>query len=120
VRPFASADTVLVGDAAGLVSPLTGGGIHAALASGRAAGIAIADHLLAGGPTPGSVLRGSYRTSSTKRLLRAALDLAPSNRWIDRALRNEAFVGLAQMIFFHHRGLMSAGAWQDLKDRLPT
>jgi flavin-dependent dehydrogenase len=50
VRPFADASTLLVGDAAGLVSPLTGGGIHTALVSGRAAGLALAGHLLDGGP----------------------------------------------------------------------
>ena len=42
VAPRAADRVLLVGDAAGLVSPLTAGGIHTALASGRRAGEAIA------------------------------------------------------------------------------
>lgn len=114
VRPYASRDVVLVGDAAGLVSPLTGGGIHLALRSGRAAGIAIAGHLLDGGPTPGRALAGSYPRFAGKRLLRSALDLGPPNALLDRALPSRTFRSLAQMVFFHHRGLLSSAAWRDL------
>jgi flavin-dependent dehydrogenase len=41
VVPIAGDRALLVGDAAGLVSPLTAGGIHTALESGRAAAVAI-------------------------------------------------------------------------------
>jgi len=114
VRPFASRDVVLVGDAAGLVSPLTGGGIHMALRSGRAAGIAIAGHLLDGGPSPDRALAGVYPRYTTKRALRAGLDLRPPNALIDLMLDSRSFRALAQTVFFHHRGLLSTAAWQDL------
>ncbi|MGH7843626.1 MAG: hypothetical protein ACREQW_00430 [Candidatus Binatia bacterium] len=45
VRPVAGRRVLLVGDAAGMVSPVTAGGIHTALKHGLAAGHAIADYL---------------------------------------------------------------------------
>jgi flavin-dependent dehydrogenase len=104
VRPFASRDTVLVGDAAGLVSPLTAGGIHTAMRSGRVAGIAIASHLLDGGPALDRALRGSYPRSARKRSMRAAMDRRPPNALIDLALESPRFQALARRVFFHHRG----------------
>ncbi len=86
VRPFASEDVVLVGDAAGLVSPLTGGGIHTALSSGRAAGLAIASRFLDDGPPIDRELRSTYPTFPWKRPMRMALDLRPPNALLDRAL----------------------------------
>ena len=114
VRPFASRDVVLVGDAAGLVSPLTAGGIHTALRSGRAAGLAVASHLLDGGPPLDAALRSVYPSFAWKRPMRAALDLRPPNALIDRALEHPRFVALAQTVFFHHRGLLSSAAWRDV------
>lgn len=55
--PLFDGDVVLVGDAAGLVDPLSGEGIYAAFASGRAAAEQIALHL--GGAAPD--LRGYAR-----------------------------------------------------------
>jgi digeranylgeranylglycerophospholipid reductase len=114
VRPFASRDVVLVGDAAGLVSPLTGGGIHSALRSGRAAGVALAGHLLDGAPALDRALAGTYPRYAAKRALRAALDLGPPNTLLDLALDSRWFRALAQTVFFHHRGLLSSAAWRDL------
>ncbi|MGH7470069.1 MAG: NAD(P)/FAD-dependent oxidoreductase [Longimicrobiales bacterium] len=45
VAPVAARRVMLVGDAAGMVSPVTAGGIHTALKHGLAAGHAIADFL---------------------------------------------------------------------------
>ena len=114
VRPAARGSVILVGDAAGLVSPLTGGGIHTALMSGRAAGLAIAGHALDGGPSPAEALASTYRRSLPKHLLRLALDRRPPNRVLDAAIGNAAFAGLAKMVFFHHRGLLSPAAWRAL------
>ncbi|MGZ8596507.1 MAG: NAD(P)/FAD-dependent oxidoreductase [Actinomycetota bacterium] len=114
VRPFATRDVALVGDAAGLVSPLTAGGIHTALRSGRAAGIAIASHLLDGGPALDRALRGAYPSFAWKRPMRAAMDLRPPNALIDLALDSPRFRAFAQTVFFHHRGLLSPVAWREL------
>jgi flavin-dependent dehydrogenase len=114
VRPFVGPDTVLVGDAAGLVSPLTAGGIHTALRSGRAAGIAIAAHLLDGGPPLDVALRGAYPGFGGKRAMRAVMDLPPSNVLFDLALGSPRFRALARTVFLHHRGLLSPGAWYEL------
>jgi digeranylgeranylglycerophospholipid reductase len=118
VRPFATRDTVLVGDAAGLVSPLTAGGIHTALRSGRAAGLAIASHMLDDGPTVDRALRRAYPTFIGKRPMRAAMDLRPPNALIDLALESPRFRAVAQAIFFHHRGLLAGNAWRDLAPAL--
>ena len=115
VRPFAGGDTVLVGDAAGLVSPLTGGGIHTALRSGRAAGIAIASFLLDDGPALDRAMRTAYPAFTWKRGMRAAMDLRPPNALLDLALDSPRFRALAQAVFFHHRGLLSPAAWSDLR-----
>jgi flavin-dependent dehydrogenase len=114
VRPFATRDTVLVGDAAGLVSPLTAGGIHTALRSGRAAGLAIASHLLDGGPALDRALTRVYPTFRGKLPMRTIMDLRPPNALIDLALGSPRFRALAQAVFFHHRGLLSGDAWRDL------
>jgi digeranylgeranylglycerophospholipid reductase len=114
VRPYASHDVALVGDAAGLVSPLTGGGIHTALMSGDAAGIAIANRLLDGGPALDRALACIYPGFAWKRLLRVGLDLRPPNALLDHMMENQAFRSLAQTVFFHHRGLLSFAAWRDV------
>lgn len=114
VRRFARPDVVLVGDAAGIVSPLTAGGIHTALGSGRAAGLSIVSHLMDGGPTPDVALRGTYPTFTCKRVMRRAMDLEPPNALLDLALGSPRFRDMARTIFFHHRGLLSGDAWLDL------
>ncbi len=111
VHPYASRNVALVGDAAGLVSPLTAGGIHTALRSGRTAGIAIACHLLDGGPAPDRALQGAYTRSMWKRSMRAAIDLHPPNVLIDLALDSAAFRAVARAVFFHHRSLLSPTDW---------
>lgn len=114
VRPLATPDVVLVGDAAGLVSPLTAGGIHTALASGRSAGLAIAEHLLDGGRAPGAILAEVHPRFVWKRWLRRAVDLRPPGALIDAAFSSPLFCGIARTLFFHHRGLFSRAAWRDL------
>src|SRR6185436_15411294 len=60
VRPEAAERALLIGDAAGMVSPLTAGGIHTALRHGIAAGRAIADFLWGREPDPSTWFIGSY------------------------------------------------------------
>jgi digeranylgeranylglycerophospholipid reductase len=56
VSPFAGPNVLLIGDAAGHVSPLTGGGIRLAFRYGRRAAQLIADHLTRHGPPPEQIL----------------------------------------------------------------
>lgn len=114
VDPFACDRMMLVGDAAGHVSPLTAGGIHNALELGRLAGRAVAGHLLDDRPHPAEVMRPHVSATPVKRALRAAMDVRPPNPWIDRVLFSRPALAMARLVFFHHRGLLSADGWRAL------
>lgn len=114
VSPFARDDVMLIGDAAGMVSPLTAGGIHNAMAIGRAAGIALSNHLLDGEPDPLRVLERDVPSFFFKQMLRAGFDRPLPNRVYEHLLQSRAFRAAAQNIFFHHRGLFSMRAWRDM------
>lgn len=92
---------MLVGDAAGMVSPLTGGGIHPALSLGRRAGQAIADHLRAGAAPPEAAVAAALPAYGLKLLMRRAMDIAPPNWMIDLALSTAPMAGFARQVFFH-------------------
>lgn len=113
VRPIGCHDVLLVGDAAGLVSPLTAGGIHTALHFGRRAGQLISDYLLDGGRQPHRTLALEAPSFFWKRILRAGMNIAVPNALLDLALGNAAFQSLARVIFYHHRGIFSPAAWRD-------
>ncbi|HKD36025.1 MAG TPA: NAD(P)/FAD-dependent oxidoreductase, partial [Pirellulales bacterium] len=114
VRPFRRERVMLLGDAAGMVSPLTAGGIHPAMQLGRAAGIAISDYLLQSGPDPARLIRSLAPSFRFKRALRMLFDFAPPNWLYDLALSSRPMRNLAQTIFFHQRGLFSLQAWRDI------
>ena len=99
----AAPGVLLVGDAAGWVSPMTGGGIRLALRYGRRAASLIADHLQNGGPAPEVPLAREIPAFRLKRLLRAGLDLAPPNRLVDLALSTAPMRRLAERIYFRRR-----------------
>jgi len=104
VTPWARDGVMLVGDAAGQVSPATGGGIRLAFQLGRRASQAIADHLLHLGPPPEAVLAREMPDFSLKRWMRFGLDLAPPNALINLALETAPMRRLAQHVYFHKRG----------------
>ena len=104
IAPFAGPNVLLVGDAAGLVSPLTGGGIHTALTYGRKAALAVCDFLQDGASHPGHAMRSEYPTFTAKRLLRLAMNHPPPNAVYNGLLSTPAFQALARSIFFHARG----------------
>jgi flavin-dependent dehydrogenase len=118
VTPMAGRGVVLIGDAAGLVSPLSAGGIHTALESGWAAAQAIADHQLEGGPEPGRILKRHAPRFVWKRALRVLYDGGVPDALFDAALSTRAFTALARSVYFHHRGLRSAEGWRDLAQTL--
>ncbi len=114
VAPLRRGPVMLLGDAAGMVSPLTAGGIHPAMQLGRATGIALSDHVLASGPDPAVVVRRLAPSFRFKRAIRLAFDLAPPNWCYELALRSNFLRSVAQTIFFHHRGLFSLSAWREI------
>jgi digeranylgeranylglycerophospholipid reductase len=118
VCPMAAGNVLLVGDAAGLVSPLSAGGIHTALESGWAAAHAIADHLLEDGPAPAAALARTVPGFTAKRALRALFDRGVPDAAFDALLSTRAFTALARSVYFHHRGLASAAGWRDLAQTL--
>jgi len=95
---------LLVGDAAGMVSPVTGGGIHTALHFGRRAAVLVANYLEARGPLPAPALAAEAPRYRAKLWLRRALDLAPPNALINAALMTAPMRRLAQRLYFHSRG----------------
>ncbi len=101
-------NVVLVGDAAGHVSPMTGGGIVQTLRLGRRTAQLAADWINAGGEHPGRALQREAPRFRAKRLLRRALDLAPPN-WIwNLAVGTAPFRAFAQGVYFHQRGQAAA------------
>ena len=107
---------MLVGDAAGLVSPLTAGGIHTALESGRAAAHAIAGALASddGGAVTATIDVPGFRS---KQLLRCAFDRFQTDWLFDVLLSTGILAIAARLIYFHRRGLLSRAAWKDLTRR---
>jgi flavin-dependent dehydrogenase len=103
VRPFASRYALLIGDAAGLVSPLTGGGIHCAFHYGRRAALAVCDYLCDRGVHPGTAMARQYPSFFAKRLARMAMNREPANALFNEALTNAGFLALARLIYFHSR-----------------
>lgn len=104
VRPVATARALLVGDAAGMVSPLTAGGIHTALKHGLAAGNAVADFLQGRAEDPATWFVRSYPKFRTKRLLRHAFELFQSDTLFNVLLATRPMRAAAGLIYFHHKG----------------
>jgi len=115
VKNFSNDNVLLVGDAAGMVSPLTAGGIHPAIQVGKIAGNAIFEYLNHEGDIPGKSIQQSLPEYSYKNNLRRISDrITIPNSIYDLMLQTPIFRSLAQTIFFHHRGLFSPNAWRDL------
>lgn len=102
LRNFYRERVLLVGDAAGMVSPLTAGGIHKAYRFGKLAADAIADHLEQGGPHPGRVVRRAYPRLALKHLARWSYDRLPVARALETGiLTRNLFRRFAERVFFH-------------------
>lgn len=103
VAPFAAPRVLLIGDAAGHVSPLTGGGIRLAFRYGRRAAGLIADHLTRHGPPPEVVLANEIPAMRKKLLLRRVMDAAPPNWLYDLAIGTPLMNWFARKVYFHRR-----------------
>jgi len=105
VRPVAAQRLLLVGDAAGMVSPLTAGGIHTALKHGLAAGHAIVDFLSGRGEDPAGGFVRSYPTFRAKRLVRFLFDHFQSDMLFDLLLGTRPMRAAAGIVYFHRKGV---------------
>ncbi len=108
LRRFSSGNVMLVGDAAGWVSPATAGGIRTALQYGRCAAQALADHFQLAGPPPDVVMARSVPKFRLKSLLRIALDHTPPNPVLNAMLATPAMRPFAQRVYYHRRGIRGA------------
>jgi digeranylgeranylglycerophospholipid reductase len=110
VRPVAAPRVLLAGDAAGMVSPLTAGGIHTALKHGLAAGHAIADYLDGRREDPSRWFVRSYPRFTAKRVLRFLFDRFQSDVLFDLFLRTSAVRRAASIVYFHRKGVFDPAA----------
>jgi len=110
VHPVAARRVLLVGDAAGMVSPVTAGGIHLALKHGLAAGHAIADFLSGRLADPLQQLLPAYPTFRAKRLLRFLFDHFQSDLAFNLLLATRPVRQAASLVYFHRRGVFEERA----------
>lgn len=106
VRPVTTERALLVGDAAGMVSPVTAGGIHTALKHGLAAGHAIAEFLEGKCEDPHGWFAATYPKFRTKRLLRLLFDYFQSDWFFNLMLGSRPMRMAASQVYFHRRGVM--------------
>ena len=106
VRPVSTERALLVGDAAGMVSPVTAGGIHTALKHGLAVGHAVAEFLEGKCEDPHQWFPATYPKFRTKRLLRFLFDQFQSDLLFNVMLASRAMRMAASQVYFHRRGVM--------------
>jgi flavin-dependent dehydrogenase len=109
VRPVAASRVLLVGDAAGMVSPVTAGGIHTALKHGLAAGNAVADFLRGKAEDPCGKFVSSYPKFRLKRLLRWGFDRFQTDLAFNWLLATRPMRAAAGLVYFHHKGVFDPG-----------
>jgi flavin-dependent dehydrogenase len=114
VAPMAAPGVILTGDAAGIVSPLTAGGIHSAWRHGWAVGEGIARHVRLGGPAPERVAVEAAPRFRTKRLLRWAFDRFQCDWPVDLLLHSAPLRWAAEQVYFHKRRVGLRRAFTDL------
>jgi digeranylgeranylglycerophospholipid reductase len=105
VQRVSRSRALLIGDAAGMVSPVTAGGIHRALQQGAKAGHVVADFLAGRGEEPGSWAARSWPRLRTKSLLRFLFDHFQSDWIFNQLLATAAMRRVASQIYFHRRGI---------------
>jgi flavin-dependent dehydrogenase len=103
VRRIAHDRAILTGDAAGIVSPVTAGGIHSAWEHGWTVGEAIARHLRDEGPAPERVASESAPKFRTKRALRWAFDRFQMDWPFDLLLHTAPLRWAAEQVYFRVR-----------------
>lgn len=100
VAPLARPGVILTGDAAGIVSPVTAGGIHSAWQHGWTVGEAVARHLRDGGPSPERIAERAAPRYRIKRALRWAFDHAQMDWPFDLMLGAAPMRWAAERVYF--------------------
>ena len=95
---------LLVGDAAGMVSPVTAGGIHTALQHGERAGEAVARFVRGEVGDPATWFVRSYPRFLLKRSLRWAFDHFQSDWMFNHLLGTPQMRRMAELVYFHRKG----------------
>ena len=103
VRPMQREDIVLIGDAAGMVSPLTAGGIHAGLRHGAMVGRSLA-RSLSGRAGPDVASPPPVPGFAFKRALRWAFDHAQFDVPVNLLLAARPMRRVVEQLCFHRRG----------------
>ena len=104
VKPFATGRVFLLGDAAGIVSPLTAGGIHTALRYGKILGETLAHYINNGGEHPAEILERIYPRFHIKLAMRKAFELTP-NWMLNASIGNPLFAYAASKVFYQKKRL---------------
>lgn len=107
--PIAAPGVILTGDAAGIVSPLSAGGIHSAWRHGWTVGDAVARHLRGRGPAAESVAVRAAPKFRRKRVLRWAMDHLQADWPLDLLLQSRLLRRVAEQVYFHRRGMRMYG-----------
>lgn len=107
--PITAPGVILTGDAAGIVSPLSAGGIHSSWRHGWAVGDAAGRHLRGNGPPPEAVARKAAPTFRRKRMLRWAMDHLQMDWPLNLVLHSAVMRRVAEQVYFHRRGMPVAG-----------
>jgi flavin-dependent dehydrogenase len=119
VQPVAAPRALLVGDAAGMVSPVTAGGIHTALKHGLAAGHAVSEYLSGRREDPSGWFVSSYPKFRTKRFLRFLFDHFQSDALFNLLLGTKPMRTAASIVYFHRKGVFDQ-AERDTEHRSDT
>lgn len=104
VQPFYRDNVILLGDAAGIVSPLTAGGIHTALRYGKMLGESIARQLMQNGEHPALHMQRVYPRFYQKQLLRKGFEYTP-DAVLNMIITNPLFARAANTVFFKKKRL---------------
>lgn len=108
VTPLARDGVILTGDAAGIVSPVTAGGIHSAWRHGWRVGQALANAAEDG--IVEAIAIGQAPRFRSKLLLRWAFDRTQMDWPFDLLLRTAPLRWAAERIYFHKRGAIRDNA----------
>jgi digeranylgeranylglycerophospholipid reductase len=105
VHPWRKGVVALVGDSAGMVSPLTAGGIQTALRYGEKLGAAAGAWFTKKAPPPWYVMQGDLPRFGIRHALRWMMDAPPPN-WALQLLvdAGPAATSVAKRMFFSRRG----------------